>query len=230
MKYQHNNIHHQPLPFTPGKAVCVGRNYVDHVHELNNTIPTSPLLFIKPASAFTDLKAPIHWPTEHGSCHYELELALLITQPISKADATAIQLDQFYYGLAIDLTLRDLQSQLKEQGHPWEKAKAFDGSCILSPFMSYQELQDNNNSTDNSQQNIKFNLLINSKLRQQGNTQQMITPIPELIAEASAFFTLEPGDILLTGTPAGVGPLKSGDSLELCLNDYCFADRPSVKL
>ncbi|ODN43443.1 fumarylacetoacetate hydrolase family protein [Piscirickettsia litoralis] len=222
MKYQHTDIHQQILDFPPGKVVCVGRNYVDHIRELKNTIPTSPLLFIKPASSIINLTTPIQWPKEYGACHYELELALLITQTISKAKPQDIQLNQFYYGLAIDLTLRDLQSQLKEKGHPWEKAKAFDGSCVLSPFIHSQEIK--------QLDNIEFKLSINNELRQHGFTQQMITAIPKLITEASRFFTLEPGDVLLTGTPAGVGPLNPGDRLDFSLNDYRFSDTATVML
>ncbi|OAJ33507.1 fumarylacetoacetate hydrolase family protein [Piscirickettsia salmonis] len=214
MKYQHMDINQHPLQWQPGKAVCVGRNYVDHIHELNNTTPTTPLLFMKPTSAMIDLTTPIQWPTAYGSCHYELELALLITETISKQQPEQIQLETFYYGLAIDLTLRDLQNQLKNNGHPWEKAKAFDGSCVLSPFMHSHQIKQLNN--------IEFKLSINNEIRQHGLTQQMMTTIPELISTASQFFTLEPGDVFLTGTPAGVGPLRSKDQLKLYLNDYCF--------
>jgi len=187
------------------KVVCVGRNYAEHAKELNNPIPTSPILFIKPSSALAPLNAPLHLP-QGEQVHYEAELAILIGSTLCHADVEAAGQAIAGLGLALDLTLREVQSQLKEKGLPWEIAKSFDGACPLSPFSAY-------NGEDLAA--IDYQFLINGELRQHGQTRLMLTPIPELLAFISKHFTLVPGDIVLTGTPAGVGKLNSGDTLAL---------------
>lgn len=188
------------------KVVCVGRNYAAHARELNNPIPDTPLLFIKPNSSVVPLSGELLLPRGKGSVHYETELAVLIGQPLSDATENDVKTAIAGLGLALDLTLRDLQSELKSQGHPWEKAKAFDGSCPLSEFIPFKD------------QNLdaqSFQLVINGELRQQGNTSQMLIPVLPLLVEVSRHFTLCPGDVVLTGTPEGVGELQVGDVLEL---------------
>lgn len=191
---------HLPIP-TPSKVVCIGRNYAEHAKELNNPIPATPLLFIKTANCVVPFENPISIPEGLGSCHHELEIALLM------GDDGVVGV-----GLALDLTLRDLQDQLKAKGHPWEKAKAFDGACPTSEFVALGD--DLGEQLDN----LNLQLIRNGQVQQQGNSSQMITPVPALLEEIGRYFSLQAGDIVLTGTPAGVGPLVSGDVLEARLS------------
>ncbi|GAB2875019.1 fumarylacetoacetate hydrolase family protein [Microbulbifer echini] len=197
------------IPFQLGKILCVGRNYADHAAELNNPVPEEPLLFIKPSTAAVDMAKPIHLPTGHGSCHFEGELALLIGEKLTNANATEVAPAIAGLGLSLDLTLRDLQAELKKVGHPWEKAKGFDNSCPLSPFVKLDWLPD--------WDKLSYSLWLNDELRQRGKTEHMLTPILDLVAYISSYFTLEPGDVVLTGTPAGVGELQHGDKLMMQL-------------
>lgn len=192
-----------------GKVVCIGRNYAAHAAELNNPIPKNPLLFIKPSTAVVPLEQPLQLSNNLGAVHYETELAILIQQSVKSITPEEALSAIGGIGLALDLTLRDLQSKLKDKGHPWEKAKAFDGSCPLSAFIPFDSNIDLNN--------LKFELKINDKTQQVGHSQLMLTPITTLVSYASQFFTLQPGDVVLTGTPEGVGTLTSGDQLKLQL-------------
>ncbi|MDE1462490.1 fumarylacetoacetate hydrolase family protein [Spartinivicinus poritis] len=211
-QYHHKWIDGSPVNLTCGKVVCIGRNYAAHAAELNNPIPATPLLFIKPTTAIVPLEKPLQLPDNLGEVHYETELAILIQQPIKSISSEAALSAIGGIGLALDLTLRKLQSQLKEKGHPWEKAKAFDGSCPLSPFIPYH--------TSIPLDDLHFSLKINGKLSQQGHTKLMLTSVANLISYASQFFTLLPGDVILTGTPEGVDKLTSGDQMTLQLQDY----------
>ena len=190
-----------------GKIVCVGRNYAEHARELDNPVPSAPLLFIKPATSAVPMAHDIAEPFTRGEVHFETELALLIGKRLSGASAEAAQQAVAGLGLALDLTLRDVQSQLKEKGHPWEIAKAFDGACPLSPFVALHEVPD--------WAALRFTLDIDGERRQTGETRDMLFAIPELLAEMSRHFTLQPGDVVLTGTPAGVGPLPRNARLSL---------------
>ncbi|TVQ69784.1 MAG: fumarylacetoacetate hydrolase family protein [Oceanospirillales bacterium] len=209
MAYQHL-LNSTPVDLPVGKVVCVGRNYAEHAKELNNPVPDEPLLFIKPSTAIQPMEMPIRIPKDRGGLHYEAEVSVLIGQPLTCVDEVEAMKAITGVGVALDLTLRDLQSQLKEKGLPWEKAKAFDGSCCLSSFISSEGI-------DLTQLPIK--LWINDELRQDGNTDQMLRSIASLVAHISHWFTLLPGDVVLTGTPAGVGQLQSGDQLTLQLAD-----------
>ena len=191
-----------------GKIVCVGRNYAAHAAELNNPIPQSPLLFIKPASAAASLAAPVRLPVGRGAVHHELELAALIGAPLSNATLAEAANAVAGIGLALDLTLRDVQDRLKRDGQPWERAKAFDGAYPVSEFIGL-------NGRD--LQNLTAQLWRNDKLQQDGHTGQMLFPVLALIAEISQWFSLQPGDVVSTGTPAGVGPQASGDRLVAAL-------------
>lgn len=190
----------QPL----GKIVCIGRNYAAHAAELNNPVPSAPLLFIKPASAAVALQQPLHLPIGLGAVHHELELAILIGAPLRNATAAEVMPAIAGIGLALDLTLRDVQDQLKRDGHPWERAKAFDGAYPLSGFIDARALD---------LQNLTLQLWRNGVLQQNGHTAQMVFTVVDLIAEISRSFSLQAGDVVSTGTPAGVGPLVSGDEL-----------------
>ncbi|SNY97475.1 fumarylacetoacetate hydrolase family protein [Halomonas sp. hl-4] len=199
----------QAFPHELGKVVCVGRNYADHAKELDNPIPSEPLLFIKPASSVVDIQQPLSPPFNRGDIHYEVEIALLVGKTI--CDATPDEASEAItgLGLGLDLTLRDVQTQLKEKGHPWEIAKAFDGACPLSPFLPLSRVPNWNA--------LAFTLEINGEERQHGEGADMIFTIPTLVAEMSRHFTLEAGDVILTGTPSGVGELPRGATLRLTL-------------
>lgn len=217
MAYQHRYLDGSSLDLPVGKVVCIGRNYLDHIRELNNAIPETPILFMKPATALVGLDEPIRLPAGQGECHHEVELAVLVGQELCDADAQAARCAVAGYGIALDLTLRDVQNELKKKGHPWEVAKAFDGSCPLSPFLKPGALAD--------PQATELRLWVNGELRQQGSTRLMMVGIFELMAHISTHFTLQPGDVVLTGTPAGVGPLHSGDALVLGLAGHEFVAR-----
>lgn len=198
-----------PMPI--GKMVCVGRNYGAHAAELGNAIPEQPLLFMKPASAWQPLALSndhniVRIPTNLGACHHELELTLLIGESLSGQASPAI----IGVGLGLDLTLRDLQDQLKGQGQPWERAKAFAGSAPLTEFIALADLGVELNE-------LTFTLHRNGQLQQNGRVTDMIFPIEHLVSEIESTFTLQPGDIIFTGTPAGVSALNIGDQLKLTL-------------
>ena len=213
--YQHHWKDGTPVRFPLGKIVCVGRNYAEHARELNNPIPDEPLLFIKPATSAVHVTRPIRLKPDQGSVHYETELAVLIGRPLTNAAPEDVQGAILGYGLALDLTLRDLQSDLKAKGHPWERAKAFDGACPLSPFVPVDKLP---------KDHLTFTLDINQERRQTGDTRDMLNPILPLIAHMSRHFTLLPGDVILTGTPSGVGALEPGQVLSLELERALFVE------
>ena len=213
--YQHHWKDGTPLRLPLGKIVCVGRNYAEHARELNNPIPDQPLLFIKPATAAVYATRPVVLPEGQGSVHYETELAVLIGRPLKNAAHDEVKSAILGYGLALDLTLRDVQSELKENGQPWERAKAFDGACPLSPFVPADKLPDDH---------LTFTLDIDQERRQTGDTRDMLNPIVPLIAHMSRHFTLLPGDVVLTGTPSGVGALEVGQTLSLELERALFVE------
>ncbi len=206
MAYQHLWIDNTPVDLPVGKVVCVGRNYAEHARELGNEVPDSPILFMKPATALAPFNDHIVIPTDQGEVHHEIEIAVLVREPLHQATAREVQYSLAGYALALDLTLRDVQNALKEKGQPWERAKAFDGACPISGFVDARGIS--------VRQPLELSLRINGDVRQQGSTAQMLFPIFELVAHISNTFTLNPGDVVLTGTPAGVGPLQPGDQLE----------------
>ena len=186
------------------KIVCIGRNYVEHIHELNNDIPDEPVIFIKPDTALLRNNAPFFIPDFTTDVHHEVELVVKIKK---MGKSIPVQFSKDYYdeiSLGIDFTARDVQSALKSKGLPWEKAKGFDSSAVIAPFISIEGL----NLTD-----LNFRLEKNGEIVQRGNTQQMIHKIDEIIAHVSQYFTLKIGDYIYTGTPAGVGSVKSNDRL-----------------
>lgn len=213
--YQHHWKDGTPVHLPLGKIVCIGRNYAEHARELDNPVPDEPLLFIKPATSAVHITRPLDFPRDRGEVHFETELAALIGRPLTNASASEAEGAILGYGLALDLTLRDLQSRLKEKGQPWERAKAFDGACPLSPFVSIDRLR---------RDHLTFTLDINRERQQTGDTRDMLNPIVPLIAHMSSQFTLMPGDVVLTGTPKGVGPLESGQILSLELEDALFVE------
>lgn len=215
--YQHRDWQGALLDFPVSKVVCVGSNYSDHIKEMGSATPAEPVLFIKPETALCDIRQPVAIPKGLGSIHHEVELAVLIGTPLKQATEDRVARAIAGYGVALDLTLRDLQAGFKKAGQPWEKAKGFDGSCPISGFIPVAEFGD--------PQNAELSLSINDEVRQQGNTRDMINPILPLIAYMSRFFTLRAGDIILTGTPQGVGPMVSGDMLKISINGKTLSTR-----
>jgi len=189
-----------------GKIVCIGRNYAEHIKELGNQMPDKPVIFIKPSSSLVSSGGTVVIPGYSDDCHHEIELAVLIGKTAKNVTAEAALDYVSGYAVALDLTLRDVQGVQKEKGLPWEIAKAFDTSCPLSDFVPASQV-------DNPQE-LQLKLTVSGEVRQNGNTRDMIRSIAELIAATSAYFTLEEGDVLLTGTPSGVGRIVSGDRLE----------------
>lgn len=198
------------------KIICIGRNYVDHIKELNNGRPTDPILFIKPDSAVLPKEQDFYIPEFSNDIHYEVEVLVKIKKVGKHIDP---QFSHTYYdeiGLGVDFTARDLQSQLKEKGLPWEKAKGFDGSALIGKWLPKSNFEDVNN--------LNFQLKKNNELVQKGNTGLMLWKIDEIISYASSFFTLKKGDIIFTGTPAGVGRISANDYLSGTLeNEQMFS-------
>jgi len=188
------------------KIICVGRNYVAHAAELGNEVPDTPMLFMKPHSAILTANKPLYYPDFTQDLNYEAELVLKICK-----NGRSIQpefADTYYQqiGFGIDFTARDLQQRCKEKGHPWEIAKAWDNSAALSKdFLDVSSLPNVNA--------IKFEMTLNGKVVQQGDSSLMIYSFNDIICYASRFFKLQVGDYIYTGTPAGVGPVKKGDIL-----------------
>lgn len=208
MSYQHQYVDGTRIHFPLGKVVCVGRNYAEHAKELNNPVPTEPLLFIKPGSCTVPVEGGFVIPEDRGDVHYEAEIAVLIGKPLSRKPSEEEVLDAISgYAPALDLTLRDVQAKLKEKGLPWELAKSFDGAFVLAPFVSADRFPD---PTD-----IGIRLSIDGEVRQDGNSRDMLNPIVPLIQHIAGHFSLQPGDVVSTGTPVGVGPLKRGSALLL---------------
>jgi len=188
------------------KIFCIGRNYTEHAKELNNAVPTSPVFFMKPDTALLKHNQPFYIPDFSQNVHYEVELVYKICKVGKNID---VKFASRYYkeiALGIDFTARDLQDVAKSKGLPWEVAKAFDNSAVLSEFISLDSLK--------NKENIEFSLEKNGTLVQHGFSNDMIFPIDQLIAYLSRFFTMKIGDMIYTGTPAGVGPVAIGD--ELC--------------
>lgn len=195
----------------PSKIVCVGRSYADHAKELGNAIPDRPVLFIKPPSALTTLDDGITWNRSLGDCHYECELTLRIDRPLKGETDPIKALDAVgAVTLGLDLTLRDVQDDLKKKGQPWERSKAYDGSCILSDWIAVDDVVQD-------WADVHYTLHINDELRQKGDTSHLIFDVGTLLADISQVFTLEVGDVIMTGTPAGVAALVSGDQLKMTL-------------
>lgn len=186
-----------------GKILCIGRNYADHIRELGNETPERPVIFMKPASCVIGEGEEIVIPSYSGDCHHEAELALLIGSVGKDIPAGEALAHVAGFGVAIDLTLRDVQAELKKKGLPWDIAKGFDTACPLSAFVPAASVPD--------PQDLRITLSVNGAPRQDGSTALMIHGIANLISYLSSIFTLMPGDLILTGTPAGVGPLRSGD-------------------
>lgn len=188
------------------KIICVGRNYIDHAKELGNEVPTEPVIFMKPKSAIIQAHTPFYYPEFTNELHYECELVIRICKNgkyIQERHAPN------YYNaitVGIDFTARDIQQELKKKGLPWEKAKAFDNSAAIGKFVEMTPAI--------NKKNINFSFLKNDEIVQKGNSGEMIFSIDFLVSHISNYFSLNIGDVIFTGTPAGVGECSVGDALE----------------
>jgi acylpyruvate hydrolase len=187
------------------KIICIGRNYIEHAKELNNAVPTVPVFFMKPDSALLLNNKPFFLPGFSNDVHHEVEVVVRINRLGKHIEEQFANRYYSEFGLGIDFTARDLQQKCKEKGLPWEIAKAFDQSAPLGDFIEVKKLPDKNA--------VNFELFKNDELVQKGNTIDMIFSIDKIIAYVSQFVTLKIGDLIYTGTPPGVGPVKIGDKL-----------------
>lgn len=186
------------------KIICIGRNYADHAKELNNAVPTEPVFFLKPDTALLKKNAPFFIPNHSIDVHHEIELVIKIDRLGKHIEERFAHKYYSQITLGIDFTARDVQQKCKEKGLPWEIAKAFDGSAPLGLFVSAEPLKKND---------LKFELLKNNQIQQSGTTADMIFNINQIIAYVSKFMTLKIGDLIFTGTPAGVSQVVKGDVL-----------------
>lgn len=194
---------------------CIGRNYAAHAIELGNKIEDSPIIFLKPTSSI-NTNSKIVLPDISSDIHYETELIILIGKDGKNIPESDYESYIEGYGIGLDLTARDIQSQAKKNGHPWTLSKGFDGAACVSRFLRAPQLQNHNSCS--------FTMKINGNLKQIGNTENMLFKIPFLIAYLSKHFSLSRGDLIYTGTPEGVGRLTSGDHLELELDKKLLAN------
>ncbi|MDX1270665.1 fumarylacetoacetate hydrolase family protein [Bizionia paragorgiae] len=188
------------------KLICIGRNYTDHIAELNNEKPTDPVVFLKPDTAILLKKQPFFIPEFSNDVHHEVEILVKINKVGKYIDKKFAHKYYDEIGLGIDFTARDLQQDLKAKGLPWEKAKAFDGAAVIGKWIPKSEF-------DNLE-NLNFSLVKNETLVQEGNTRLMLWKIDEIIEYVSKYFTLKIGDIIFTGTPSGVGKVNANDKLK----------------
>lgn len=187
------------------KIICIGRNYVDHAKELSNPVPQEPVFFFKPQTALIAKRQPFFYPDFSKDVHFEVELVVQINRLGKNVQQKFAHKYYDHLSIGIDFTARDIQQKCKEKGLPWEKAKAFDGSAPVGKFIPLSELK--------NPENINFELFQNGVSKQKGNSSDMIFSIDQIIAYVSQFVTLKIGDLIFTGTPAGVGPVQIGDQL-----------------
>lgn len=193
------------------KIICIGRNYANHAKELGNTVPTEPVFFLKPDTAISPKGHPFFIPDFTSNVHYEVELVIKINRLGKHIEERFAHKYYSEIGLGIDFTARDIQEKVKAKGLPWEKAKGFDGSAVISrKFLSKEEL---------NLDNITFSLHKNGESVQEGNSSDMLFNFDKIISYISQFYTLKIGDLIYTGTPAGVGQVVNGDTLEGFIED-----------
>lgn len=194
-----------------GKIVCVGRNYAEHAKELGNEIPDKPVLFLKPASALIYSGGQIIYPDYGNELHYEAELVLLIGETVKNANKTQSEKAIIGYGVGLDMTLRDVQNELKKKGNPWTLAKCFDTSAAISDFVLKKNYQ--------LKSDEKLELKVNGIIKQSDTLKSMLFKPAEIVEYISSIMTLEKGDLIFTGTPAGVSRVNRGDKLEAKLGE-----------
>ena len=193
------------------KIICIGRNYREHAKEMNNPVPEKPVFFMKPDTALLPKNNPFFYPDFSKDVHYETEIVLKINRNGKHIEEKFAHKYFEEIGIGIDFTARDLQTEQKKKGLPWEIAKAFDGAAPVGKFVNKSQFSDISN--------LHFSLKINGELRQEGNTADMIFSFDRIIAYVSQFISLKPGDLIFTGTPAGVGPTKINDYFEVFIED-----------
>lgn len=197
--------------FRVGKIICVGRNYAEHAKEMKADLPESPVLFLKPSTALVDDGGTIIIPPIKSELHHEVELTVLIETGGKNITEKSALSHIAGYGIGLDMTLRDVQAEAKKKGLPWTLAKGFDTSAPISEFIPASKV--------NNPHALDLKLRLNGVVKQNSNTRHFIFRIEQLISYISQFFTLEPGDIIFTGTPEGVGPVRPGDHLEAELSE-----------
>lgn len=197
------------------KILAVGRNYLEHIQELGNQTPEEPVIFSKPETAVLRNNEPFYYPEFSKDIHHELEIVLKISKPGKNIDEKFAHKYYEEIGLGIDFTARDLQSKLKAKGLPWDLAKGFNDSAPVSEFLPKENYD---------LKNLNFRLEVNGQVRQTGNTSLMIYSFDYLVAFVSRYFTLKTGDMIFTGTPAGVGPVQPGDRLTGSLEGQVLLD------
>lgn len=193
------------------KIICIGHNYKDHIEEMNAVLPEKPVFFLKPDSSILQTGKDFYLPDFSNDIQYELEIIVKIHRLGKHIDKKFAHRYYSHIGVGIDVTARDLQRECKEKGLPWEIAKSFDGSAMLSEWIPIEEIEDLNN--------INFKLMLNDEVVQFGNTKNMVFNIDEIIEYVSKFLTLKIGDIIFTGTPKGVGKLEIGDELKAFIEE-----------
>lgn len=198
------------------KILAIGRNYAEHIKELNNERPADPVIFMKPDTALLKNNAPFYYPDFSSDIHHEVELVLKISREGKNIEEKFAHKYYEEIGIGIDFTARDLQQKAKEKGLPWTIAKGFNGSAPVSEFVPVTDFPDLNN--------LNFSLKLNGEVQQQGNTSMMLFSFNFMISYLSKFFTLKKGDLIFTGTPAGVSPVKIGDRLEAFIEDKKMLD------
>lgn len=203
MKYAYIKKSEKKYPV--GKIVCVGRNYAEHAKELGNEVPDKPVVFLKPSSSLIYSGDKIVYPPFSNDMHHEIELVLLIGKKIRNADLSEAEDSIIAYGVGLDMTLRDIQNELKKKGHPWTIAKCFDTSAVISDFI----LKENYQLTLKE----KISLEVNGQIKQNESLHMMQFPPQKIVEYISSLMTLEEGDLIFTGTPAGVGKVSTGDKL-----------------
>jgi 2-keto-4-pentenoate hydratase/2-oxohepta-3-ene-1,7-dioic acid hydratase in catechol pathway len=216
-------ITHVPgFPELPiGTLFCIGRNYAEHARELNNPVPENPIIFTKPISSVIVDGNQVVIPSGSTEVHHEAEMVVLIGRGGRNIPRNEALQHVLGYGIGIDITARDVQSNLKDKGHPWLLAKGLDTFAPLGTFVA--------SATAGSPSEMSVRMLVNGEIRQDGNTKDLLFPVDDLIARLSSFFTLRAGDLIFTGTPAGVGPLRDGDSATAVLGDNVSVVNITVK-
>ncbi|MEO5642153.1 MAG: fumarylacetoacetate hydrolase family protein [Bacteroidia bacterium] len=198
------------------KIICIGRNYAEHAKEMNAPVPSEPVLFMKPETALLQKNLPFYYPEFSKDIHHEVEIVLKISKMGRHIEPMFANRYYDEIGIGIDFTARDIQAKCKEKGLPWEKAKSFDHSAPIGIFLPKTRFP--------LMDDIHFHLDVNGENVQQGNTQDLLFSFDKLIAYVSQYFTLKKGDLIFTGTPEGVGPVKIGDRLEAYIGQEKLLD------
>lgn len=198
------------------KIICIGLNYTDHIKEFGGTVPTEPVFFMKPDTSLLTQNKPFFLPDFSNEVHYETEIVLKINKLGKSIDEKFAHRYYSEIGIGIDFTARDIQRRLKEKGQPWEAAKAFDGAAPIGNFVSKEKFENLND--------INFHLDLNQTTIQKGNTRDLIFSFDQIIAHVSRFVTLKMGDLIFTGTPVNVGPVKIGDRMQAYIENELLLD------